>query len=95
MDKKKEKGKESMDQSLIDIVSAAEYMQPIAFDSNPQDPEIAIEIIQGPQLMSRYLRNHKAGNTKRLRCFPGCLPSGHKAQGFCGGAVIAILSTKL
>ncbi len=33
---------------------------------------------------SHYLRNNKRGGLKNLRCFPECLPNGHRPKGFCG-----------
>ena len=48
--------------------------------------DISIEYIDMPEALS-YLRNNKSSQIKRLRCFPSCNPTGHKAQGFCGSAV--------
>lgn len=47
---------------------------------------IAIDFQDMPDALS-YLRNNKSSQIKRLRCFPSCNPTGHKAQGFCGSSV--------
>ncbi len=52
--------------------------------------DIIIDFIDMPEALS-YLRNNKSSQIKRLRCFPSCNPTGHKAQGFCGSVVKATL----
>jgi hypothetical protein len=42
-----------------------------------------------------YLRNNKSSEVKRLRCFPSCNPVGHKAQGFCGSIIKAVISSRV
>lgn len=57
--------------------------------SAPGSEAYGIDILS--QFRSRYLRNNKRAGLKNLRCFPECLPSGHKQNVFCGHCVTVLV----
>jgi len=55
-----------------------------------------MRIIQGPCDSCVYRRNNKSSTSRNLLCFPSCTTErGHVHKGWCGNAIVAVLSTPL
>ena len=40
------------------------------------------------KVQNMYIRNNKKNGQKNIRCFPSCVPGGHRMAGFCGSNVL-------